>query len=92
MAKLTVSNSDRILRLTERMKKHILFTKFVRQYQGSYIAVAKEKIVASGPSAKAAFETAQKILKSRRQKVEGVYYIPQKKDLVTALCVFRTCK
>jgi len=67
--------------------KNILFTQKVKKYQGKYIAVVKDRIVASGKDAKEAFDLAKKIL--GRKKVEGVYYIPQRKDLLTALCVFR---
>lgn len=66
--------------------KSILFTQKVRKYQGKYIAVVGNKIVASGKDAKEAFTLAKKILGPR--KVEGVYYIPQRRDLLTALCVF----
>lgn len=70
------------------MPKNILFTQKVRKYRGKYIAVADDKVVASGKDAKETFGLAKKIL--GRRKVEGIYYIPQKKDLLTALCVFRT--
>jgi len=66
--------------------KNILFTQKVKKYQGKYIAVVKNKVVSSGKDAREAFSLAKKIL--GRKKVEGVYYIPQKKDLFTALCVF----
>jgi hypothetical protein len=69
------------------MDEHILFTQKVRKYQGKYIAVVGKRIVASGRTAKEAFELARKLLGPR--KVEGVYYIPQRKDLLTALCVYR---
>lgn len=68
------------------MSKSILFTQKIRKYQGKYVAVAKGKVVASGKNAKETFESAKRILGPR--KVEGIYYVPQKKDLLTALCVF----
>jgi len=71
------------------MAKNILFTKKAKKYEGQYIAVTKEKVVASGRNAKEVFQLAKKILGSQK-KVEGVYYVPQKKDLLTALCVFHT--
>lgn len=73
---------------TRNMVKSILFTRQVRRYQGTYVAVVGGKVVASGTSAKEAFRVAKNLL--GRKKVEGVYYIPRKKDLLTALCVFRT--
>ena len=66
--------------------KNILFTQKVKKYQGKYIAVVKNKVIGSGKNAKEAFEVAKKIL--GQKKVEGVYYIPERKDLLTALCVF----
>ena len=72
-------------------KKTILFTQKVKKYQGSYIAVAKDRIVASGKSAKEVSEMAKKIL-GPTQKIEAIYYIPTKKDLLTALCVFPIIK
>lgn len=68
------------------MTKNIFFTQKTKQYQGRYIAVAKNKIVASGKNAEDTFKLAKKILSPK--KVEGIYYVPQKKDLLTALCVF----
>ena len=68
--------------------KNILFTQKVRKYKGKYIAVFKDKIVASGKNAKEAFDLASTVLGSK--KIEGIYYIPQKKDMLTALCVFHT--
>ena len=68
------------------MNEHILFTQKVRKYQGKYIAVVGKRIVASGRTAKETFEVAKKLLGPR--KVEGIYYIPQRKDLLTALCVY----
>lgn len=68
------------------MSEHILFTQKIRKYQGKYIAVVGKRIVASGCTAKEAFELAKKLLGPR--KVEGIYYIPQRKDLLTALCVY----
>ena len=69
------------------MTKNILFTQNVKRYQGEYIAVVKNRVVASGKSAKEAVQLAKKIL-SPPKKIEGIYYVPQKKDLLTALCVF----
>lgn len=48
--------------------------------------MAGDKIVSSGKSAKEAFDLAKEILGS--EKIEGIYYIPSKKDLLTAPCVF----
>lgn len=62
--------------------KNILFTQKVRRYQGKYIAVANGRVVASGKGVKEVFSLAKKNLGSR--KVEGVYYIPQRRDLLTA--------
>lgn len=74
------------------MKTNLLFTKGVRKYQGKYVAVTQGKVIASGRSAPEAFRLARAVLgdRKRRQKVEGVYYIPRREDLLTALCVFRT--
>lgn len=72
------------------MTKNILFTQKVKKYQGEYIAVAKDKVIASGKDAKEAFELGRKIL--GKKKVEGVYYVPQKKDFLIALCVFHTIR
>lgn len=69
------------------MNEHILFTQKIRKYQGKYIAVVGKRIIASGRTSKEAFALAKKLLGPR--KVEGIYYIPQRKDLLTALCVFR---
>lgn len=66
--------------------KNILFTQKVKKYQGKYIAVVKDRVVASGKDAKEAFELGRKVLGNK--KVEGVYYVPQKKDFLIALCVF----
>jgi hypothetical protein len=71
------------------MSKNIFFTQKIKKYQGKYVAVFKGKIVASGKNAKETFQMAKKIL-GPKKKVEGIYYIPQKKDLLTALCVFPT--
>jgi len=71
-------------------KPIIIFTQKVKKYQGSYVAVVKNKIIASGKTAKEAFELAKKFLGPK--KVEGIYYIPTKKDLLTALCVFPITK
>ena len=68
------------------MSEHILFTQKIRKYQGKYIAVVGKRVVASGRTAKEAFALAKKLLGT--QKVEGIYYIPQRKDLLTALCVY----
>ncbi len=62
--------------------KNILFTQKVKKYQGKYIAVAKDKVIASGKDAMQAFELAKKVLGKR--KVDGVYYVPQKKDFLIA--------
>jgi len=70
--------------------KNILFTQKVKKYQGKYIAVVKDKVIASGKDAKEAFDLANKVLGNK--KVEGVYYVPQKKDFFIALCVFHTIK
>lgn len=75
---------------TLSIKKPFFFTQRVKKYQGSYVAVAKNKIIASGKTAKEAFELAKKILGP--EKIEGIYYIPTKKDLLTALCVFLITK
>lgn len=72
------------------MAKNILFTQKIRKYQGKYIAVIGQNVIASGKDAKEAFTLAKKILGPK--KVEGVYYVPQKKDLLTALCVFHTSR
>ncbi len=72
------------------MTSNLLFTKHAQKYRGQYVAVAGNEVVASGKNAVEAFEIAKKILGSK--KVEGVYYIPQKEDLLTALCVFPTFK
>ncbi len=71
------------------MIKNILFTQRAKKYQGQYIAVTKERVIASGRNAKEVFRSAKKIL-GPNKKVEGIYYVPQKKDLLTALCVFHT--
>ena len=68
------------------MSEEILFTQKIRKYQGKYIAVVGKRIVASGRTAKEAFALAKKLVGPR--KVEGIYYIPQRKDLLTALCVY----
>ena len=72
------------------MVTNILFSQKVKKYQGQYIAASENKVVASGKSAKEAFSLAKKILGSK--KIDGIYYIPQKKDLLTALCVFHTLR
>ena len=69
------------------MDSSILFTHKIRRYKGQYVAVIGGKVVASGKSAKEVFELAKKV--ARNKNIEGVYYIPQKEDLLTALCVFR---
>ena len=68
--------------------KSLLFTQKIRKYQGKYVAVAGEKVIASGKDAKETFELAKKLL--GKKKPSGIYYIPRKKDLLTALCVFLT--
>ena len=70
------------------MDGSILFTHKVRKYKGQYVAVIGGKVIASGKSAKEVFKSAKKI--ARNKNVEGIYYIPQKEDLLIALCVFRT--
>ncbi len=50
------------------------------------MAVVGDKIVVSGKNANETFQMAKRIL--GRKKVEGIYYVPRKKDLLTALCVF----
>lgn len=66
------------------MQKNIFFTQKIREYQGKYVAIADGKVVASGKNAKDVFFLGERMA----GKVEGIYYIPQKKDLLTALCVF----
>lgn len=51
------------------------------------MAVADGKIIASARNAKDALLLGERMA----GKVEGIYYVPQKKDLLTALCVFHTC-
>lgn len=82
---LTYFGKNLILKV---MNKNILFTQKAKKYQGKSIAVVKNHVVASGKTAKESYELAKKILGT--QKVEGIYYVPQKKDLLTALCVFHT--
>lgn len=72
------------------MVRNILFTQKVKKYQGKYIAVAEDKVIASGKDAKEAFQLARKILGKKR--VEGIYYVPQKKDFFIAVCAFRTIR
>lgn len=62
------------------MGENILFTHKIRKYQGHYIAVVGDKVVASGKDVKETFKTAKRVL--GRKKVEGIYYIPRKKDLL----------
>jgi ABC-type molybdate transport system substrate-binding protein len=81
--------TNRVVLYNECMMKNILFTQKVKKYQGKYIAVSNDKVIASGKSAKEVFELAKKLL-SGDKKVEGVYYVPQKEDLLTALCVSHT--
>lgn len=74
------------------MKTHLLFAKQLRKkYQGQYVAVTQGKVVASGRSAPEAFRLARELLggRKRKKRVEGVYYVPRREDLLTALCVFR---
>lgn len=68
------------------MVKNILFTQKIRKYQGKYVAVIGSKVIASGRDAKETFQLAKKIL--GRKRPEGIYYVPRKQDLLTALCVF----
>lgn len=68
------------------MTKNILFTQKVKKYKGQYIAVRNNKIIATGKDARETFGLAKKVLGTK--KIEGIYYVPQKKDLLTALCVF----
>jgi len=75
---------------TRTLSENILFTQRAKKYQGMYIAVARNRVVASGRHAREAYSLAQHILRHQREKVDGVYYIPRKQDLLTALCVFRT--
>lgn len=70
------------------MPKSVLLTKKVQKYRGQYVAVARDKIIASGHDAVEAFRLAQKIL--GRKKVDGVYYVPQREDLLHALWIFPT--
>lgn len=63
------------------MAKNILFTRKVRKYQGTYIAVAAGRVVASGKHAREVFGLAKRLVAPR--KVEGLYYIPRKSDLLT---------
>lgn len=71
------------------MQKHILYTQQAKKYKGHYIAVRSNKIIASGRDAEETFKLAKKLL-GKKKKVEGLYYIPTKRDLLTALCVFHT--
>ena len=72
------------------MIKNILFTSKVKSYQGQYVAVVSNRVVASGKTAKEAYDLAKELI--GKKKVDGVYYIPQKKDFFTALCVFHILK
>lgn len=67
------------------MQKHLLFSQKIRKYQGQYVAASGGRVVASGKTPKEAFALARKI---SGKNPEGIYYIPTKKDLITALCVF----
>lgn len=71
------------------MDKHIFYTQKIKQYKGRYVAVRGNKIIASGENATEVFTVAQKVL-GKKKKIEGLYYVPQEKDLFTALCVFLT--
>lgn len=72
------------------MVQNILFTQKARKYQGKYIAVAKDQVVvASGKNAKEAFQLGKRVI-GPSKKIEGIYYVPQKKDFFTALCIFHT--
>lgn len=74
-----------------RIAPHILFTKNIkREHRGKYIVVKNGKIVATGKNAKEAYRLAKKVIPKAR--IEGIYYIPQREELLTALCVFRTSK
>lgn len=75
--------------MKDMQTQNILFTQRARKYQGKYIAVVKNKVVASGRDAKEVFQLAKKVL-GQDKKIEGIYYVPQKKDFLTALCVFHT--
>jgi hypothetical protein len=68
------------------MIKKLIFSPKIRKYQGQYVAVSKDRVVASGKDAKETFLKAKKDL--GREKVQAFYYIPQKKDLLTALYAF----
>ena len=67
---------------------NILYTQKIKSHQGKYLAVHENKIVAIGKDAKEAYNMAKKIL--GKKKIDAVYYIPQKKDFITALCVSPT--
>lgn len=70
---------------------NILYTQKIKAYQGKYVAIRGGKIITSGKNAKETFADAQKIL-GKEKTVEALYYIPQKKDFLTALCVSHTSK
>lgn len=68
---------------------NILYTQKVRAYPGKYLAIHNNKIVAIGKTATEAYNLGKKIL-GEKKKPEAVYYVPQKKDFLTALCVSPT--
>lgn len=69
------------------MESKIFSLQFVRKYKGKYIAVIDNKIVASAKTAKEVFELAKKTSGGRR-KVSGIFYIPTRQELLTALINF----
>ncbi len=68
---------------------NILYSQKIKAYGGKYLAIHNNKIVAIGRSATEAFNMGKKIL-GEKKKLEAVYYVPQKKDFLTALCVSPT--
>ena len=44
------------------MAKNILFTQRVRKYQGTYVAVSRGKVVASGKHAREVFQLAKRLI------------------------------
>lgn len=73
-------------------RKHFLFSRQkIKKHEGNYVAVIENKVVASGKTAKETFELAKKLIGAQK-KIEGIYYIPTKRDFLTALCVFRITK
>ena len=67
------------------MKDYILWqgAKIPRQYSGKYFAVVNKKIVAVGKSRYQVYQRAIKGLDSKTPV--GVFYLPRKKELLTAL-------